>query len=84
MFIFLFVASLIYQIFNFKKNKPNLIVIGQIRGIVPSVCKYFAWKNNIPFIWNSKFPINSLYLMRGYLYVDDNHKNDYLNAFFDA
>jgi 4-hydroxybenzoate polyprenyltransferase len=24
MFIFLFVASLIYQIFNFKKNKPNL------------------------------------------------------------
>ena len=22
--------------------------------------------------------------MRGYLYVDDKHKNDYLNAFFDA
>ena len=52
--------------------------------ILQSDCELVAEKNNVPFIWNSKFPINSLYLMRGYLYVDDSHKNDYLNAFFDA
>jgi len=49
-----------------------------------SDCVLVSKKNDISFIWNSKFPINSLYLMRGYLYVDDNHKNNYLDAFFDA
>ncbi len=47
-------------------------------------CELVSKKNNISFTWNSKFPINSLYLMRGYLYLDDNKKNDYLNIFFDA
>ena len=41
-------------------------------------------KNNIEFKWNSNFPINSLNIMRGYLYVEENKKNDYLNCFFDA
>ena len=47
-------------------------------------CELVSKKNNISFTWNSKFPINSLYLMRGYLYLDDDKKNDYLNTFFDA
>lgn len=59
----------------FNKNKIK---------ILQGDCELVAEKNNIPFIWNSKFPINSLYFMRGYLYVDDNHKNDYLDIFFDA
>lgn len=59
----------------FNKNKIK---------ILQGDCELVAEKNNIPFIWNSKFPINSLYFMRGYLYVDDNHKNDYLDTFFDA
>lgn len=59
----------------FNKNKIK---------ILQNDCELVAEKNNIPFIWNSKFPINSLYFMRGYLYVDDNHKNDYLDIFFDA
>ena len=33
-------------------------------------CNLIAKKNNIPFIWNTKFPINSLYLMRGYLAIN--------------
>ena len=33
-------------------------------------CSLIAEKNNIPFKWNEKFPINSLYLMRGFLYID--------------
>ena len=59
----------------FNKNKIK---------ILQGDCELVAEKNDIPFIWNSKFPINSLYFMRGYLYVDDNHKNDYLDTFFDA
>ena len=44
-------------------------------------CELVSKKNNIPFTWNSKFPINSLNLMRGYLYLDDNQKESYLNTF---
>ena len=47
-------------------------------------CELVSKKNNISFTWNSKFPINSLYLMRGYLYVSDDQKNNYLNTFFNA
>ena len=47
-------------------------------------CELVSKKNDISFTWNSKFPINSLYFMRGYLYVSDNQKNDYLNTFFEA
>ena len=41
-------------------------------------------KNNIIFKWNSKFPINSLSIMRGYLCIEEYKKKDYLNFFFDA
>ena len=47
-------------------------------------CELVSKKNNISFKWNSKFPINSLSIMRGYLYVKDNKKEEYLNSFFEA
>ena len=47
-------------------------------------CEIVAKKNNISFKWNSKFPINSLNIMRGYLCVKDNKKEEYLNNFFEA
>ena len=47
-------------------------------------CELVAKKNNISFKWNSKFPINSLNIMRGYLCVTDNKKEEYLNNFFEA
>ena len=37
-------------------------------------CELIAMKNNIEFKWNTKFPINSLYLMRGYLIIKDDLK----------
>jgi len=52
--------------------------------ILQSDCELVADKNNIPFIWNSKFPINSLYLMRGYLHVENRLKELYLDAFYNA
>ena len=47
-----------------------------------SDCVLVSKKNHIAFIWNSKFPINSLSIMRGYLCVDDNQKENYLDTFF--
>ena len=47
-------------------------------------CNLVSEKNNIKFKWNSNFPINSLNIMRGYLCINEDKKNDYLNAFFDA
>ena len=47
-------------------------------------CNMVSEKNNIKFKWNSNFPINSLNIMRGYIYINKNKKNDYLNTFFDA
>tara|TARA_B100000795_G_C22736942_1_gene413697 strand:+ start:461 stop:1042 length:582 start_codon:yes stop_codon:yes gene_type:complete len=49
-----------------------------------SDCDLIAKKDNFNFIWNSKFPLNSLDLMRGYLYVNDDGKDLYLNVMFEA
>ena len=81
-------------IFNYKP-----ILLGGLHNLAeisaPSFNKYkmknmqndfelVSKKNDISFIWNSKFPINSLSIMRGYLSVNDNQKDKYLNVFFDA
>ena len=47
-------------------------------------CKIVALKNNIEFKWNNKFPINSLYLMRGYLVVERRLKNKFFDLCFDS
>ena len=47
-------------------------------------CELIAKKNKISFKWNDKFPINSLYLMRGFISIDPKIKDQYLDACFDA
>ena len=47
-------------------------------------CILIAKKNEISFKWNEKFPINSLYLMRGFLIVDDDKKSRFIDLCFDA
>ena len=49
-----------------------------------SDCNLIAKKNNFAFMWNSKFPINSLNIMRGYLFINDETKDLYLSVIFDA
>jgi 2-hydroxychromene-2-carboxylate isomerase len=49
-----------------------------------SDCNLIAKKNGFDFVWNSKFPLNSLTVMRGYIFVNDGNKDLYLNAIFDA
>ena len=45
-------------------------------------CKLIADKNKIQFKWNENFPINSLYLMRGYLVIDENLKKKFFEVCF--
>ena len=47
-------------------------------------CELIAKKNKIEFIWNTKFPINSLSLMRGYLVINQKFRKKYFDNFFDA
>ena len=47
-------------------------------------CILISKKNKILFKWNEKFPINSLYLMRGSLIIDDNKKSKFIDLCFDA
>ncbi|MDA9663932.1 2-hydroxychromene-2-carboxylate isomerase [Candidatus Pelagibacter sp.] len=49
-----------------------------------SDCNLIAKKEKINFTWSSKFPINSLNIMRGYLFINNDVKNLYLNEIFDA
>ena len=49
-----------------------------------SDCDLIAKKDKFNFIWNSKFPINSLNIMRGYLFINNEVKNLYINKMFDA
>ena len=47
-------------------------------------CSLIAQKNNIQFRWNEKFPLNSLNLMRGYLFIDEQIKNKFFDICFDS
>ncbi len=47
-------------------------------------CELIAKKNNFKFRWNEKFPINSLYLMRGYLVIENKLKRKFYETCFDA
>ena len=49
-----------------------------------SDCDLIAKKDKTDYIWNSRFPINSLNIMRGYIFVNDKSKDLYLNTVFDA
>ena len=49
-----------------------------------SDCDLIANKNKSNFIWNSKFPINSLSVMRGYLFINGENRELYMNVMFDA
>ena len=49
-----------------------------------SDCNLIAKKDMFNFMWNSKFPINSLNIMRGYLFINNENKDLYLNEIFDA
>ena len=49
-----------------------------------SDCSLIAKKDKSDFIWNAKFPINSLNIMRGCLFINEKIKDLYIDIMFDA
>ena len=47
-------------------------------------CLNIAKKNDIPYKWNDKFPVNSLHLMRGFLFIEKNKKEKFIDVCFDS
>ncbi len=47
-------------------------------------CILISKKNEIPFKWNDRFPINSLDLMRGFLLIDISKRNKFIDVCYDA
>ena len=47
-------------------------------------CNLIAKKSKIDFVWNDKFPINSLYLMRGFLFINKDKKDKFFDICFNA
>ena len=47
-------------------------------------CVLIAKKSKLDFMWNSKFPLNTINLMRGYLYINSDIRYIYINIMFDA
>tara|TARA_B110000037_G_C17042677_1_gene474358 strand:+ start:518 stop:868 length:351 start_codon:yes stop_codon:yes gene_type:complete len=47
-------------------------------------CELISKKNHINFFWNLRFPINSLNMMRGYLFVDKEKKKKLFRYFFQS
>tara|TARA_Y100000741_G_scaffold361811_1_gene346441 strand:+ start:752 stop:1342 length:591 start_codon:yes stop_codon:yes gene_type:complete len=47
-------------------------------------CEMIAKKLKIEFTFNTKFPINSINLMRGVLVIEENKKKKFINEFFEA
>ena len=76
-FIILFVFWIIWS----GKFDAFHLVLGVISSLIVTLWSrdlLISEKNNIPFKWNEKFPINSLYLMRGFLFIDENKKEKFI------
>ena len=81
-------------IFNYKPillgGLHNLYEITAPAFIKPKLkhmisdCSLIAAQDNFEFLWNCKFPLNSLNIMRGYLFVNAGIKDLYLDIIFDA
>ena len=68
---------------NLQGITPPAFVKPKLKHMI-SDCGLVAKKIETDFIWNSKFPINTLNIMRGYLFISDSIKDLYLNEMFDA
>ena len=58
--------------------------IGHKNEFMIQDCEMISKKHGINFYFNEKFPINSLYLMRGTLVLKENLLEKYIDTFFDS
>ena len=80
---FIYKPVLVGGLHNLQGITAPAFIKAKLKHMI-SDCELISRKDKTDFIWNSKFPINSLNIMRGYLFVDDEVKNLYFNKIFDA
>ena len=80
---FIYKPVLVGGLHNLQGITAPAFIRSKLKHMI-SDCVLTAKKNRSDFIWNSKFPINSLNIMRGYLFINNENKDLYLNVIFDA
>ena len=80
---FIYKPVLVGGLHNLQGITAPAFIKAKLKHMI-SDCDLIAKRDKSNFIWNSKFPINSLNIMRGYLFIDDETKDSYLNLIFDA
>ena len=68
---------------NLQEITPPAFIKPKLKHMI-SDCHLIARKNNFNFTWNSKFPLNSVNAMRGYLYINSEIKSLYADEVFEA
>ena len=81
--IFNYKPILVGGLHNLQGITAPALVKPKLKHMI-SDCNLIAAKDNLDFFWNSKFPLNSLNIMRGYLFVNNDLKDFYLDIMFDA
>ena len=79
--IFKYKPILLGGLHNLQKITAPAFIKPKLEHMIND-CALIAKKNNFDFMWNNKFPINSLNIMRGCLLINDNEL--YLEVMFDA
>ena len=80
---FKYMPVLVGGLHNLQGITPPAFIKPKLKHMI-SDCNLIAEKDKSDFIWNSKFPINSLNIMRGYIFINNDVKDSYLNVIFDA
>ncbi|HAD29271.1 MAG TPA: disulfide bond formation protein DsbA, partial [Rhodobacteraceae bacterium] len=83
-----YIPVLLGGIFKLTNNKPPLVQFDGIKGKIEydqRVLDRFIHKYNIPFRFNSHFPVMTTAVMRGALFAQDkDYHSQYLNVVFEA
>jgi len=80
---FKYMPVLVGGLHNLQGITPPAFIKPKLKHMMGD-CNLIAEKDKSDFIWNSKFPINSLNIMRGYIFINNDVKDSYLNFIFDA
>ena len=80
---FIYKPILVGGLHNLQGITAPAFIKSKLKHMI-SDCNLIAEKNSFPFIWNSKFPINSISIMRGYLFINTDVKSLYLDIIFEA
>ena len=80
---FVYKPILLGGLHNLRKITPAAFIEAKKKFTVHD-CQMVAKKFKINFKFNDKFPINSLYLMRGVLVIEEDKVNKYIDNIFNS